>query len=414
MDEATIAVQSARAPQTRSRAERLPSWPIAEPIVQTSSFALTQGIVDDLRQTGGRESFSYTRLANPTTEAAGHVLAALEGAETALVLSSGMAAIATSLMALLPPAGQLLASEELYGDAAQLLDEQFAQRGFGVSRVPLSALTTGQLQSLDRADVVYVETLSNPMLRVADIATIADRVHRLGALLVVDDTFTSPINLKPLSRGADLVVASATKYLNGHSDVVAGVVCGPAERVRAVAQVAASIGCSADPFASYLLLRGLKTLPLRVRRQNETALWLGRQLTSRPEVELVAHPFLESHPDHDLATSTLAGGGGVVTIRLAGGDGAAHLLQDHLALIRPATSLGGVESVVCLPSETSHLTLSEEERQQLGILPGTMRFSFGLEDRDDLLEDLGYALEVVASESAGQAAAPAAGRGDFL
>lgn len=389
MADATKAVHAARGADGHPG---LPGTPVVDPIVQSANFGLTAAVIDDLRSTGGRQSYSYTRLGNPTNEAAARVVAALEGAEQGVVVASGMAAIMASVTALLPPRGRLLAADELYGDAANLFERQLARTGYQVSRAPLSALSAADGPDLDEADVVYVETLSNPMLRVADIEQIAARARRAGARLVVDDTFTTPINAKPLALGADLVVSSATKYLNGHSDVVAGAVAGPADLVESVRDVVSATGCSADPFASYLLLRGLKTLPVRMRRHNETALWLARELAGRPELELVTYPLLEGHPDHAIARRLLAGGSGIVTVRVAGGDAAAHTVQRALRLIQPATSLGGIESLVCIPAETSHLTLTDDERFALGILPGTLRFSFGLEDPSDLLSDLAAAL----------------------
>jgi len=387
----------------------LPGTPVVDPIFQSANFGLSDIVIDDLRATGGRHSYSYTRLGNPTTEAAARVIAALEGAERAAVVASGMAAIMASVTALLPSGGRLLAADELYGDAAHLFERYLARMGYQVSRAPLAALSVAEDSGLGPADVVYVETLSNPMLRLADIEKIAARARRAGARLVVDDTFTTPINAKPLALGADLVVSSATKYLNGHSDVVAGAVAGAADLLESVQDVVSATGGSADPFASFLLLRGLKTLPIRMRRHNETALWLARELSQRPELELVAYPLLEGHPDYCAAGRLLAGGGGIVTVRVAGGDAAAHRVQEALRLIQPATSLGGTESVVCIPAETSHLTLTDDERFKLGILPGTLRFSFGLEDPDDLLRDLAAALE-----SAGPLVPPRPGRNSRL
>jgi cystathionine beta-lyase/cystathionine gamma-synthase len=392
MTDATKAIHAAKTAQPRPA-----GTPVVEPIVQSANFGLSEAVIDDLRSTGGRHSYSYTRLGNPTTEAAARVIAALEGAERAAVVASGMAAIMASVTALLPPGGRLLAADELYGDAADLFERHLARMGYGISRAPLPTLSAAEDPGLGRPDVIYVETLSNPMLRVADIEKIAARARRAGARLIVDDTFTTPINAKPLALGADLVVSSATKYLNGHSDVVAGAVAGAADLLGSVQDVVSATGCSADPFASFLLLRGLRTLPIRMRRHNETALWLARELGRRPELELVAYPLLEGHPDHRVAGRLLAGGGGVVTVRVAGGDEAARLVQGALRLIQPATSLGGTESVVCVPAETSHLTLTDEERFKLGILPGTLRFSFGLEDPGDLLGDIVQALDAASS-----------------
>jgi cystathionine beta-lyase/cystathionine gamma-synthase len=203
-------------------------------------------------------------------------------------------------------------------------------------------------------------------------------------------------------------VSSATKYLNGNSDVVAGAVAGAASLLESVRDIVSVTGSSADALASFLLLRGLRTLPIRMRRHSETALWLAQELSRRPELQLVACPLLDGHPDQPIASRQLAGGGGIVTVRVAGGDEAAHLVQRALRLIRPATSLGGTESVVCIPAETSHLTLTDDERFQLGIFPGTLRFSFGLEDPGDLLSDLVQALEPLRSRQE-SSARPGAG-----
>jgi cystathionine beta-lyase/cystathionine gamma-synthase len=226
---------------------------------------------------------------------------------------------------------------------------------------PLSVLSGDEDPGLGRADVMYVETLSNPMLRLADIEKVAVCARRAGARLVVDDTFTTPINVKPLALGADLVVSSATKYLIGHSDVVAGAVAGAAGLIEPVRDIVSVTGCSAD------------------------------------QLELVAYPLLDGHPGHQAACRELAGGGDIVTVRVAGGDEAAHQVQRELRLIQPATSLGGTESMVCIAADTSHLTLTDDERYKLGIWPGTLRLSFGLEDPDDLLSDLVQALEPVRS-----------------
>lgn len=387
--DATLAVHAARLlGDGRAR-----GVPVSEPIVQTANFLLDEASVADLASSGGARTYSYTRLANPTIESAARVVAALEGAEDAVVTSSGMAAITASLLALTPPGGRILTVHEIHGESSYLMRAHLEPLGFQVTSVPLAALGRPEGFADQAPDVVYVETLSNPMLRVADVAAISASAHRVDALCVVDDTFTTPVNAKPLALGADLVVASATKYLNGHSDVIAGVSCGSKRLVARVRDHVAATGCSPDPFAAYLLLRGLKTLPLRVSRQNATALRLATELQASPDVEMVAYPFLSDHPDHELARSVLAGGGGIVTARLEGGDERAHEFERHLRIIQPATSLGGVESVVCIPAETSHLSLSDEERFGLGILPGSLRFSFGIEDPDDLWGDLGQALE---------------------
>jgi cystathionine beta-lyase/cystathionine gamma-synthase len=265
-------------------------------------------------------------------------------------------------------------------------------RGCDVELVPVADLD-GWRRALARpADLVYVETLSNPMLRVADLPVLADLAHRAGAVAAVDATFTSPLNVRPVEHGFDLVLHSATKYLNGHSDLVAGVVAGRADVVERVRSETEPLGACLDPRSASLLERGLKTLGVRMERHNRSALAIAEWLAARPEVAAVSYPLLPSHPDRELAGRLLAGGSGLVAFRMAGGDDAALRVLDELRLVLQATSLGGVESLASAPFNTSHLGLDAGERAAVGILPGTIRLSVGVEELDDLLEDLDGAL----------------------
>jgi cystathionine beta-lyase/cystathionine gamma-synthase len=364
----------------------------ATPVVVSATFRLDAAAYADVQATGGRYTTWYTRLGNPTVEAVARTVAALEGADAALLYASGMAAIAAALHVLAPAGARVVAARELYGDTYTLLTRDLPARGCAVELVPIADRAGWERALATPADVVFVETLSNPMLRVADLPALADAAHAAGAVAVVDATFTSPLNVRPLHHGFDLVLHSATKYLNGHSDLVAGVAAGHAEVVERVRRGAEPLGACLDPRAASLLERGLKTLAVRMDRHNANALRVAGWLEGRPEVEAVAYPLLPSHPDHALAERLLAGGSGLVAFRVAGGDEAALRVLDGLRLILQATSLGGVESLASAPFNTSHVGLSEAERVAAGILPGTIRLSVGIEEVEDLLADLDGAL----------------------
>jgi cystathionine beta-lyase/cystathionine gamma-synthase len=368
-------------------------WPrgTSTPVFQSSTFELDEQAYEDIVATGGDETWWYTRLSNPTVDAVANRIAALEGGEDAVAFASGMAAITTAILALTPPGGRVVAARELYGDVFDLLRQTIADAGRTVRFVALNDLEAWRAE-LVGADTMYVETLSNPMLRLADLPALATLAREAGAVAVVDNTFTSPINVRPLEHDFDLVVHSATKYLNGHSNLVAGAVVGARDTIRPVRQLAVRLGGCLDPTAASRLDQGLKTLALRVERQNENADHLARWLESHDEVEAVSYPMLDSHPDGQLASRLLSGGGGMVTFRVCGGDPRSAQVMNCLRLARQATSLGGVETLISAPHNTSHLGLSLQERKAIGILPGTLRLSVGVEDVADLVDDLSQAL----------------------
>jgi cystathionine beta-lyase/cystathionine gamma-synthase len=369
------------------------AWPrgISTPVFQSSTFELDEQAYEDIVATGGERTWWYTRLSNPTVDAVASRIAALEGGEDAVVFASGMAAITTAILALTPPGGRVVAARELYGDVFDLLRQTISEAGRTVSFVALDDLEAWRAE-LVSADTMYLETLSNPMLRLADLPALAALAREAGAVAIVDNTFASPINVRPLEHHFDLVVHSATKYLNGHSDLVAGVVVGGRDTVSPVRQLAVRLGGCLDPTAAARLDKGLKTLALRVERQNENAAHLARWLDSHDEVQAVSYPMLDSHPSAQLAHRLLSGGGGMVTFRVCGGDARSAELMNRLQLARQATSLGGVETLISAPHNTSHLGLSKAEREALGILPGTLRLSVGIEDVADLVDDLSQAL----------------------
>jgi cystathionine beta-lyase/cystathionine gamma-synthase len=373
-----------------------PRGPIT-PVFQASTYELDDDAYADIARTGGTDTWWYTRLGNPTVDAVAAKLAALEGAEAGLAFASGMAAITATVMSVLEPGQRIVAARELYGETFTLFEGVLPATGRSVSFVAIDDLA-GWRRELPGADVAYVETLSNPMLRVANLPAIAALARAAGATAIVDSTFTSPVNVRPLEHGFDLVVHSATKYLNGHSDLVAGVVAGSRPRIAAVRALAKTFGGCLDPAAAAKLDRSLKTLVLRMERHNDNAIAIARWLQSHDEIEAVAYPLLDSHPDVELATQLLGGGSGIVTFRARGGDERAGAIMDSLQLISQATSLGGVESLISAPHNTSHRQLNAEQLAAIGILPGTLRLSVGIEDVGDLIGDLDRALALTAAQ----------------
>lgn len=357
----------------------------------SSTYELEPETYDDIERTGGAEAWWYSRLGNPTADAVAAKVASLEGAEAGLVFASGMAAITTTVLANTPPGGRIVAARELYGETYELFRETLPGAGRTVTLVDVNDLE-GWARELPGADVAYVETLSNPMLRVANLPRLADLARSAGAVAIVDSTFASPVNVRPIEHGFDLVVHSATKYLNGHSDLVAGVAVGSRTRIAQIRALAKTLGGCLAPSAAATLDRSLKTLVVRMERHNDNALSISRWLQTHPEVEAVAYPILDTHPDSGLAATLLGGGSGIVTFRVRGGDARAGALMDSVRLISQATSLGGVESLISAPYNTSHRQLSAEQRGALGILPGTLRLSVGIEDVADLIGDLDQAL----------------------
>ena len=364
---------------------------MATPVFQSSTYELDADTYADIARTGGAESWWYSRLSNPTVDAVAAKVAVLEGAEAGQAFASGMAAITSTVFAAVPPGGRVVAPRELYGETFTLFSQFLPGTGRTVTFVDIEDLE-GWRRELPGANAAYVETLSNPMLRIADLPAIAGFAHDAGATAIVDSTFATPVNVRPIEHGFDLVVHSATKYLNGHSDLMAGVVVGSRPLIAQIAALAKTFGGCLQPTAAATLDRSLKTLVVRIHRHNENGLAIACWLDGHPEVEASIYPMLDSHPDHELAGRLLAGGGGVVSFIVGGGDERAGAVMNELRLITQATSLGGVESLVSAPYNTSHRQLTVDERSALGIRPGTLRLSVGIEDAADLIDDLDQAL----------------------
>ena len=340
---------------------------------------------------GKSKAYIYTRYGNPTLEIAEAKIAALEGGEAGLVTASGMAAISSALLAVLGSGDELIATRQLYGGTYRLLRDVLPRLGIGVRYVENDLGGMEQFVG-SRTRALYVETPTNPTLRLVDLrkAAALARKHKLVSL--IDNTFASPLLQNPLGFGFDLVVHSATKYLGGHSDLIAGAITGSRQWVDRARQMVIHLGGSMDPGAAFLLNRGLKTLAVRVERQCQTAMAVARFLERHPRVARVHYPGLKSHPDHQLARQQMKGFGAMLAFDLKGGLAAAVRFSDRVRLFKLAASLGGTESLVVLPIYTTHHGMSREELAGAGVTPGTVRISIGLEDARDLLEDLRQAL----------------------
>jgi cystathionine beta-lyase/cystathionine gamma-synthase len=341
----------------------------------------------------GHHDVGYIRLSGTLNHRVlAERIAALEGTEAALCTGSGMAAIATTFLALLGSGDHLLVQDCLYGGTSGLLADELSRFGIASSAIDAQAPDSWTRVLTPRTRVIYVETLSNPMMQMADLEGVVEfaREHRLVS--VVDNTFATPINFCPASLGFDLVVESATKYLAGHDDLAAGCIAGSAGLVRRIKTTLDHLGGALDPHACFLLERGLKTLPIRVARQNESAQRIAAWLHGHPCVRRVHHPGLPHHAQHARAARLLRGFGGVFSFELMGPVGAADRFLERLEVAASAPSLGGVESLAMRPAAVSHAGLTPEERGRAGITDGLIRFSVGLESTEDLIADLEQAL----------------------
>jgi len=383
--------------------KRSRSAPLVQPIYQSTTFVLDDESYADLLENDGLDAVWYTRVRNPTVDATGAEIARLEGADAAVMTSSGMGAISTLMLTLCRAGDRVVAARELYGDSYELFARYLPRLGVEVDFVAAAELDQWQ-ETLERAPVrvVYAEALSNPQLVLADIPGLAALAHASGAVLAIDNTFASPRLLQPLSLGADVVVHSATKFLNGHSDVVAGVIAGSSALVKECRRSIMTFGSCLDPHAAYLVLRSLKTFGVRIDRQMASAAAIARWLEESPEVVRVIHPTLDSYAGADVARRLLppGEGGGIVSFVVAGGDERAARLMRALELPTEATSLGGVETLISAPFNSSHYLMAAEERAAIGIEPGMLRLSVGLEEPSELLADLGRALAKTATAAA--------------
>ncbi|MEM9720576.1 MAG: PLP-dependent aspartate aminotransferase family protein [Bacteroidota bacterium] len=337
----------------------------------------------------------YPRYYNtPNQEVIIEKLCKLEGGHRGILFSSGMAAISTCLFSLLEPGTHMVLSGSVYGGTFYLVEKEMAKRGISYTFLPDTEVSSFEAAIQDNTRVIYLETPSNPLLQLTDIARVADLAKQRGCITVIDNTFASPINQNPLDLGIDVVLHSGTKYLGGHSDLCFGVVITSEELYEQMYPQAINYGGSLNALDCYLIERSLKTLEVRVRQQNANAQQIAEFLETRREVRAVHYPGLGSHPQHELAKAQMQGFGGMVAFELAV-DNLAETGQflDHLELIQPALSLGGVETIICSPSETSHIKMPKAQREAIGIREGLLRLSVGIEAVEDILYDLNQAFE---------------------
>lgn len=353
--------------------------PVSTPVYQSSTF---------VNAVGSTQEVLYTRYGNnPNQVVLGEKMAALEGAEAAIFLASGMGATALAHLAILRPGDHLLASEWIYGGTRRLFSEEFGKLGIEVTFVDPTEARNWRRHARKTTRAIFLETPTNPLMRVIDLEPVAAFCRDQGLALIVDSTFATPVNFRPLEHGADVVIHSATKYLNGHSDVIAGAVCGSESVVEEVRRLLQVWGQAIDPHAAWLVERGLKTLAVRMERHNANGLAFANWATQQPTVDCVHYPGLPTHLDHKTARLTMQGYGGMVGITLKGGVEATERVLGKLRLCTHAPSLGGVESLVSEPRLTSHAALSSAQRAAFGIPDGFIRISLGIEDVNDIIAD---------------------------
>ena len=363
------------------------------PVVHSVSFGYKD--LDEWYEValGEQPGHIYGRNTNPTTHVFEEKVRLLEGAEAATSFSTGMAAISNMLFTLLSPGDRVVSVKDTYGGTNKIFLEFLPRFQIDVMLCDTTDHEALEKEIAKGCKVVYLETPTNPTLKVIDLARIIKAGHQVGAVVVVDNTFATPINTNPLQLGADLVLHSATKFLGGHADALGGVICGSQELVRRIFGYREITGATLDPMSAYLLLRGMKTLHLRIQRQNESALKIARFLKGHPFVKDVFYPGLETHLNHAIAKKQMRGFGGVLSFFLDGDFDAVRLFLPRLHYAHMAANLGAVETVAGPPRTTSHVELTPEQRAAMGIPESLIRYSVGIEDPDDLIADLSQALD---------------------
>ncbi len=365
--------------------------PVTSAIVRSSNFTLASTEELKLWAEGKSHAFMYTRDGNPTLDMAERKIAALEGAEAAVVTSSGMAAISSTLLTFLSKGDELISTSQVYGGAYRMMRDIFPRFGITVRHVASSLEGIAALLT-PKTKCLYVETPTNPTLFLVDLRKAAAFARKHQLISIVDNTFATPLLQNPIEFGFDIVVHSVTKGLSGHSDLLGGVAAGKAKYIAGVRHMVSCFGGVMDPEVAFLLMRGMKTLGVRLPRQCETALRVAKFLEKHPKVARVHYPGLQSHPDHALAKKQMRGFGSLLAFDLKGGLPAARKFCDRAKIFLLAASLGGVESLIILPIYGSHFRMNKDELQRAGVQPGTVRVSIGLEDPQDLIDDLQQAL----------------------
>ena len=366
--------------------------PLATPIYQTSTFEVTD-LEEQARAT--YTDMFYTRYGNPTHTVAESAIAELEGAERALLFASGMSAITTSILALVKSGDHIVAQRDIYGGATKFLTQWLPRMGVETTLVDTTDYEQHARAIRPNTKLMHLESPTNPTLRVVNLKKVSALAKQHNVITLIDSTFSTPINCRPIEHGIDLVMHSGTKYFAGHSDLICGIVAGRKDLITTIHSTRTTLGCSMDPHAAWLLLRGMRTLAVRVQRQNNNALRIAQFLAGHPKVRSVSYPFLDGHPQRALAMEQMRGGGGVLSFEIDGtGKDACHFAE-ALDLFTLAPSLGGVDSLVTIPVITSHAMIRSEERQKMGVTEQLVRISVGIENVDDLIADLERALAVV-------------------
>lgn len=367
---------------------------VAPPIYQTSTFAFASCEQGAARFAGQEDGFIYTRMGNPTTARLETAVAALEGGFGGLATSSGMSALCTVLFALLGQGDHMVGSSSVYGPSRVVVERDFSRFGVTSTFVETADLEAVRAALRPETKLVFVETPANPTMAITDLAAVAELAHRHGAVLLVDNTFASPALQRPIAHGADIVMHSMTKFLNGHSDIVAGMVISATEAMhRTIRPVHAYLGACMDPHQAWLTLRGLRTLAMRVRTSQAGAQQVAPWLERHPKVAWVKYPGLPSHPQYELGKRQMDGPGSLISFELKGGYDAGVRMLNHVQLMTLAVSLGGVESLIQHPASMTHAAMPRPSRIEAGITDGLVRLSVGCEDVEDVIADLGQALE---------------------
>ncbi len=366
--------------------------PMAQPIYQTSTFQVTDS--DQQLRATSTDMF-YTRYGNPTNTAVESAIARLEGADAALLFASGMNAITTSIMALVKSADHIVAQRDIYGGVTKFLSTWLPKLGVETTFVDTTDYDQHARAIRPNTKLLYLESPTNPTLRVIDLPRLVALARQRQLITLIDSTFATPVNQRPAEFGIDVVLHSGTKYFGGHSDLICGAAVGRKDLIDEIHATRTTLGGTMDPHAAFLLLRGIKTLSVRVERQNGSALRIAEFLARHPKIRSVNYPFLKGHPQRALAMEQMKGGGGVLSFEVDGtGEDAKHLTE-ALRLFTLAPSLGGVESLVSIPVLTSHAMISAEHRQKMGVTEQLIRLSVGIENVEDLIADLEHALAAV-------------------
>ena len=368
--------------------------PLATPIYQTSTFEVTDS-EQQLRAT--HTDMFYTRYGNPTHTVAENAIAELEGTDAALLFASGMNAVTTAIFSLLKSGDHIVAQRDIYGGVTKFFSQWLPKFGIETTFVDTNDYEQHARAIRPNTRLLHVESPTNPMLRVVDLQAIAAIARKHNLISMIDSTFATPINCRPAEFGIDLVMHSGTKYFGGHSDLIAGVIAGRQDLIDKIHETRTTLGGCMDPHAAWLLLRGIKTIAVRVQRQNENALRIAQFLARHPKVKSVNYPFLDGHPQRALAMKQMSGGGGVLSFEVDGSGEDARRFSEALRLFTLAPSLGGVDSLVTVPVLTSHAMIHAEERQKMGVTEQLVRLSVGVENADDLIADLDRALTAVAN-----------------